>query len=247
MKKIILITIVPICIIIFLTGCTYKGYSGKYPDLYTVAINSVLWNNGHSFGADRYINSQIEIIDKDTYGRTIFIYHEKYYAGADISFSSLIVCQNSNEKNVFYYEDVNYIVKEQAIYTKNTVEFEKEEIEQLKLINDWNQEINFDKCIKKEIVKRKQNIPYENEVKSKIISEFHLINGKYNLFTNFLTNDSDNSKFIMYGCIREKNSYTYFIGLVNILEEIEIKFLIPTNLFDYKKELITFKKTNGWT
>ena len=107
MRKIKLIILFPIFILLILTGCTYKGYTGDYSNLYTVAINSILWNNGHSFSADKYINPHIEIIDEDMYGRVMFTYYEKYYAGANISFSALIICQNSNDKYVFYYEDVN--------------------------------------------------------------------------------------------------------------------------------------------
>ncbi len=39
-------------VLIGLKGC-YDGYSGEYPNLYTVAINSILWNNGYSYSADR--------------------------------------------------------------------------------------------------------------------------------------------------------------------------------------------------
>ena len=151
MKKIRLLLLLLMFTLLFLTGCTYKGYSGDNSDLYTVAINSVLWNNGHSFSADQYANPQIEIIEEDAYGRTMFMYYEKYYAGADMSFSALIICQSSNGNEVLYYENVNYIIKEQALYTQNLTEFENEEIEQLKAANDWNKEIDLDKCIRKEI------------------------------------------------------------------------------------------------
>jgi len=235
--------------LISLTGCLYRGYSGDYSDLYTVAINSVLWNNGHSFSADKYVNPKIEIIDEDIYGRIMFTYYEKYYAGADISFSSLIICQHSDEKDVFYYEDINYIIKEQTLYEQNINNFENEKIEQLKVVNDWDKEINFEKCIKKEITKHKPIIPYESEVKNRIVDEFHLKNERYSLFVNFLTSDSNDANFIIYGFVRNNDEEgIYFIGLVeNNNESLEkINFLIPLNVFDYKTELIEFKKINNW-
>lgn len=249
MKKIMLIIILPMFILFILIGCAYKGYSGDYLDLYTVAINSVLWNNGHSFNADKYINPEIIIIDKDMYGRTMFMYYEKYYAGANISFSSLIISQNSNEKEVFYYEDINYIVKEQILYAQDFEEFEDEEIEQLKIANDWDQEINFDKCIKKEIIKSKPDIPNEQKIKNKIINEFDLVRGEYSLFMDFLTSDSRDSNFIIYGYIRiNDKDGIYFIGLVESEKESfkEINLLIPSNVFDYKNEFIKFKQTHNW-
>ncbi len=249
MKKILFLLLLPIFALFFSTGCTYKGYSGDYSDLYTVAINSVLWNNGHSFSADKYANPQIEIIDKDTYGRTLFMYYEKYYAGADISFSSLIICQKSTDKEVFYYEDDNYIIKEQLLYAQNIEKFGNEEIEQLKAANDWNQEINLDKCVKKEIIKRKQSIPNEQEVKNKVIDNFHLKNGEYSLFIDFLTGNSYDSNFIIYGYIRKnENDGIYFIGLVERDEEsfLKLSILVPLNGYDYKTEFIEFKEKNNW-
>lgn len=249
MKRIKSMILLPIFILVTLTGCAYKGYSGEHIDLYTVAINSVLWNNGHSFSADKYINPQIEIIDEDMYGRTMFTYYETYYAGAGISFSALIICQYSNEREVFYYEDINYIVKEQILYAQSIKEFKDGEIEQLKAANDWNQEMNFDKCIKKEITRYKPTIPYENEIKNKIKSEFQLFSGEYSLFINFLTKDSVNANFIIYGYIIINNEDNkYFIGIVksdkNTFKELSI--FVPSNVFDYKTELIEFKKINNW-
>ncbi len=249
MKKTKLL-LLSIFMVIILTSCFYRGYSGGYSDLYTVAINSILWNNGHSFSADKYIDPKIEIIDKDKFGRTMFTYYEKYYAGADISFSALVICQHSNEKEVFYYEDINYIIKEQTLYKQTVIDFEEEEIEHLKAVNDWNQTINFDKCIKKEITKHKPKIPYEKEVKNKIDEEFQLDNKKeYALFTNFLTSDLDDTNFIIYGFIWQNDEEgIYFIGLVENNNDSlkKINFLIPLNVFDYKTEFIEFKKTNNW-
>lgn len=247
--KNILICLLVLLIFVSLSGCTYKGYSGDHKNLYTVATNSVLWNNGHSFSADQYTDSKIEIIDEDIYGRIMFIYYEKYYAGGGISFSSLVICQHSNEEYVFYYEDVNYIVKEQQLYSPNFNAFEDKEIEQLKATNDWNREINFDKCIKKEISKHKSDIPCENEVKNLIVNEFHLDNKRYSLFVNFLTSNSDDSKFIVYGYITIHNEDSiYFIGLAeNEHESLEnINFLVPLSVYDYKTEFTQFKETHNW-
>ena len=115
-------------------------------------------------GADYECDPQIEIIEEDVFGRTMFIYYEKYYKGADISFSTLIICQDSNEKEVFFYEDINYIIKEQKLYSQNIENFTDGEIAYLKLINDWNKEINYDKCVKKDISKSKRKIPNEKEI-----------------------------------------------------------------------------------
>lgn len=249
MKRTLTVFIIPVLLLIILTSCTYNGYSGNYSKLYTVAINSVLWLNGHSWSADFECDPQIEIIDEDKYGRIMFTYYEKYYGGSDISFSTLIICQDSNEKEVFYYEDINYIIKKQVIYSQNLEGFNNKEIEHLKLINDWNKEINYDKCIKKEITKSKANVPYEKEIKKQIIDEFDLINGQYALFMDLLTSNLNNSKFVIYGYIRKNEGEgIYFIGLVENEKDSfkQLNTIVPLNVYDYKTEFIEFKAIQNW-
>ena len=246
----IILVITIVILVISLTSCGgYKGYSGDNSELYTVAINSVPWINGFSWTADFVCDPQIEIVEEDEYGRIMFIYHERYYGGSDIGFAALVISQSSNEKEVFYYEDVNYIVKKQETYIAE-VElevFNEEEIEALKSINDWDQEIDYDKCIKKEITNVKAAIPYEEEIKQQIIDEFDLPKGEYMLIMDVLTSNTDNSKLIVYG--HEKiNDDISFIGLVEHEEGVfkDLKILVPENVYDYQAEFIEFKSNNGW-
>ena len=248
MKKSISIVLLLAVVLYSLTGCIYKEYSGEYSDLYTVAINSLLWSNGHSFSTERYADPKIEIIDRDAYGRVLFTYYEKYYSGAVISYSALIVSQSSNEKEVFYYEDINYIVKEQLMYTQNIKLFEDAEIDNLKKENDWNQELKFDKCIKKEITRCKQAIPYEEEVKNRIVDEFDVTDREYNV-THFLTCDSTGSKFLIYGYIRKTNGQgTFYVALAECDKDSlkSLNFFVPTSVFDCKMDFIKFKDENNW-
>lgn len=66
---------------------------------------------------------------------------------------------------------------------------------------------------------------------------------------NYLTGNSDDSKFIMYGYINKgENNRVYFIGLAekenNLIKNIN--FLVPSDLYNYQVELTEFKKANGW-
>lgn len=49
MKKALPLIIV--ALLIFLSSCEWKEYSSDYSDLYTVALNNVLWTKGWSGGA----------------------------------------------------------------------------------------------------------------------------------------------------------------------------------------------------
>ena len=245
MKKILLLASL-FLIMVLASGC-YNGYTGEHVDLYTEAINSVPWVNGYSWGADFKCDPEIEIIDEDQYGRVMFTYYEKYYSGADISFSALIICQGSNEKEVFYYEDENYIVKKQVIYSQNLERFTEEEIEKLKANNDWNKKISYDKCVRKEITRSKPEIPNEEEIKDKIVSEFSLVNGEYSLYVDYLTNNQDNSKYIIYGyTITNEQENICFIGLVEKGDCIELRTMSLSNAYEYKTEFVEFKKLNNW-
>lgn len=252
MKKLSALVLLLVLTLLILTGC-YSGYSGEHTDLYTVAINSISWTFGHSFGADFPMDSEIEIIEQDQYGRTLFTYYEEFYSGGDITFSSLVVCQSSNEQHAFYYEDVNFIVKEQEVDIPWPVnEFTNEEIEQLKLANDWNKPLNLEKCVKKELVTEKPDIPHEKKIE-KIIEEDFQLDARDTIFVHYLTKSAVSDNYIIYGYLRGCTDFhidfhIYFIGLVEIENDKikDVHFLQPTNVFDYQTELMEFKKAHNW-
>lgn len=245
MKSKSVLTVCLILTVMFFCGCSYK-YTGDYPDLYSVAINSILWNNGHSYGADRAIDAEIDIIEKDDYGRTLYTYYEKYYAGAEISFSALLIAQSSADGYIYFYEDYNFIIKKQELYSSNKISFTQEEIDNIKTLNDWNKELNLEKCIKKVIAVTKCEIPYEVQtLEEKIIDNFDLGDKNYNLFIDYLTDDN-NGNFIIYGSIIKFNAEDiYFAAIVNSAEN-KIAYFVPENIYNYREEFITFKTENGW-
>lgn len=74
-------------------------------------------------------------------------------------------------------------------------------------------------------------------------------NERYALFVDFLTSDSENDNFIIYGYIYMDGGRVYFIGIVENNDELikKINFLVPLNVFDYKTEFMEFKKINNWS
>ena len=226
-------------------GCGYKGYSGNNPDLYTVAINSLLWNSGHSSGADRIIESKIEVLEKDEHGRTLFTYHEIYYDGGTRTISSLCISQGTYDGYVYYYEDTNYLIKEQEQDSRQYLIFQQEEIDYLKRINDWNTEIDLSKCTKKGIIREKQNLPTDKEaIKEAAALKYNITEGNKNICVYYLTSDN-NGNFIAYGSVINVNYELYFVAFVNSEGDI-IDWLVPENLYAYQEELKSFKQKNGW-
>ena len=252
MKKTILIAFIMLLISLCSCGCAFKEYSGDYSDLYAVAINSVLWVNGYSWGADFECDPQIEKIDEDNYGRIMFFYQERNYKGSEIWFSALIICQASNSNEVFYYEDVCYIVKERTSIARNTAEvFNAEDIDYLKSINDWNKELDYEKCLRRAITKSKAKIPFEKEIEKRIMDEFDLSDEQCFVCMDYLTNNSDDSKFIIYGYIKIRTRGAdgiCFVGLVETENDsiIKLNTFVPSDVYDYKAEFMEFKQVNGW-
>lgn len=227
---------------ILFAGCNYKGYSGEHTDLFTVAINSILWNCGHSYGADFAKDSEIEIIDRDEFGRILFRYQEKFYSAGTMKLSALIVSQYTFDSQVYYYEDCNYIVKDRSV----SLTFEQEEIERLKGINDWGKPINVDKCIGKTIIKKKhKNAEIESAVKDRVITEYKVPDYRHLVYADYLTEDK-NGNCIFYGVIALQiyEKVIFFVAFVNA--DGDIKLFTPSELFNYNEELKNFKAENGW-
>lgn len=232
-----------------LSGCRYKGYGGEHPDLYTVAIHSVLWNNGYSYATERVTDSKIEELEKDKFGRTLFVYFEKYYSGGEIVFSTLLIQQYSTEKYVYYYEDKNYIVKEQIIYSVLTP-FSDEEINQLKELNDWNKELDLNICIEKEITHQKPSLSADEyqTIEDKAIKHLNIKEEQHFSDIDMLTSN-ENLDFIVYGYVRsymEKNQYFVAYCHTENNSIIDVEFLILKDLYNYQTELKEFKAKNDW-
>ena len=60
-------------------------------------------------------------------------------------------------------------------------EFTNEEIEQLKLANDWNKPLNLEKCVKKELTTKKLDVPHEKKIEKIIEKDFDITDDNISL------------------------------------------------------------------
>ena len=68
-----IISLIVLVILIFTTGCTQRPYEyqGEYPELYSIAINSLLGAKGYYQAGEQGIQDpEIIFIEEDEYGRT---------------------------------------------------------------------------------------------------------------------------------------------------------------------------------
>ncbi len=133
--------------------CYYQGYRGKYPELYTETIYSVLECSGF-YDSPSLADPAIVILESDTYGRIMYCYYES-------NMLAICIMQESDDNYVYYYSDYNFILVpnfkpglgtlEEVIYKAYT----EKEINDFKAINDFGKEFDESKCIKRKITLKK--------------------------------------------------------------------------------------------
>ena len=83
-------------------------------------------------GGVNYSFDSMELLETDLYGRELFL-HKKWTEQVSI----LLVCQNKDDTYAYYYEDYSYL-----IHSIDSSDFTQDEIQWLKIKNDWNQPLN---------------------------------------------------------------------------------------------------------
>lgn len=152
---------------VVLTGCKdlFKGYTGEYPELYSVAINSRENFQGYIVSEVRH-QPVVEPLEEDNYGRKLFTYSESEGIYGDVY---LIISQHATDEYAYFYYGINYIFgeiiegnyihlygsKKPATIDDPYNGFTVDEIDELKQSNDWGEEIDISKCTQVEIVNKK--------------------------------------------------------------------------------------------
>jgi hypothetical protein len=260
-QKILGIIITFLCSITLLTGCDrIVYYSGDDFDLFSVAVNSLLGVNGYGRKGS---SPRIELIEEDSYGRKLF----SYLGDGFVPTYSLLICQKSDEKYSYYYPDYNFISAEYKSQELLDNSFTIEEINELKELNDWNKEINEEKCVKVEMISKK-DLP---KITKKKENQFQLLFKKVAKSTGYKGDDnlyryakyctSDNygrTLYYVYGIGTDVNgegvspnslSREFHIVIIfkpdgTIDENICVMEL--TDIYKYQDGLKRFKELNSW-
>ncbi len=262
MKNKVLVTFLMIfCFIPALIGCE-KGvpYSGEDYDLFSVALNSLLGVSGYS---GKGATPKIIIIEEDSYGRKLFSYQSDGFVAA----YSVLICQKSDDNYAYYYPDYNFISAEYKSNVNVESLFTTEEINELKQLNDWNKEIDEEKCVKVKIIKEKKNTKITKETEKKFrylmreIATDTGYKGDDTLFRNAIlcTTDDYGRKlyyvngvgYDAYGEGVSPNSVSRDFHLVVIFNPDgtfdEIKCVIElTDYYKYQTQVKNFKGLNNW-
>lgn len=84
------------------------------------------------------IESTVEVLEKDTYGRIMFIYSAPSVI-TEQNESAVVICQKKTNDFVYFYEDICYEFVETEITNENTKFLE------IKDRNDWNKPLSDEK------------------------------------------------------------------------------------------------------
>jgi len=214
-------------------------YNGDYPELYSIAVNSVLGTRGYHPDSHGRFQSMVEIREEDSFGRVMFFYYEKN----TISRLSLIISQKSDEEYAYYYPDYNFISIPGG-------KFSDEKIEEMKRKNDWNMNIDIDRYEKVKIIRQKAE---KGPVKKSQVKEFHRKvlgnDASGNHFTIFFTKDDYNrSMYVGFGRRRKDLSERYDILFFQPDGSYDDKngVMELTDLNNYQDDLMAFKERNNW-
>lgn len=237
---------------IFLVGCDSTKNKGEYPELYSIAVNSLLGVLGYNSHGD----VSIEIIEEDSFGRKLFSYSEgETY--------SLLISQKTNEPYVYYYPDYNFISKK---WEGEGTSFTKEEVEDLKRKNDWDKELNESKSIKVEITRKKTKTEIHIEDKDfetifKSVAQSKGYKGNDTIFRSAIYCTSDmygRALYYAWGVGRDVNGegvnqHSLYMDLKLIIifnpdgsYNIDTSIMELSDMYNYQDALKAFKELNKW-
>ena len=247
---------------LLVVGCTpleVFPYEGDYPELFTVAINSILGTKGHRTPSIAGDVDVVVVVEVDSYGRTLFIYSE---SGAGVP-AYLVISQKSDGEYVYFYPHYNFISIGRMATTRGfwpyigtpmlmealEESFTVEAIEELKRSNDWNQTLNLEGAVRTEIVDIKSD--KVGPVNSRTLRQAYdqalgddALGGAISSRTQFfIADDYGRSIYTAWG--RERRRVVLLFQPDGSFD-VERGVMELHDLQQYQNELKSFMELNGW-
>jgi hypothetical protein len=231
--------------LVTLAGCfgskPYE-YRGERPDLYSVATHTVLGSVGYILEEVKF-DPEIRVLEEDSYGRTLFLYSE----GGLVSAYSLVVQQQSDDGDAYYYSDTCFI-------SSPDEEFSDQEILQLKQRNDWGMAFDPEKCERVAISLEKEEGPMKTgelaRFYKQVFGDEAASRPAYNI-DYFVTDRYGRSMYLASGEWRGEGADSdrrYVVMLFDAegeCDETEGVLDLP-DPNAYQDDLKAFKERNGW-
>ena len=224
-------------------GCTSLiplEYRGQHPELFTVAIHSLLGVRGYH----SHFDASIKIVEEDKYGRTLFFYDEfnatpPYY---------LLIAQKTDATYAYYYPNFHFISRDLD------TSFAEQVIQELKDKNDWNKPLNKNELIFQRIVRKKTGYRLNEKDRENIFRKAIGYNGDTRISRSdiHLTTDKYGKRlFYSQGVTPDHNSGRIYLAIIINADDsydLETCFMKITDRFNnYQHDLKAFKELNNWS
>ena len=239
--------ILVLTVTIFLTACFSSAefeYDGSYPELYSVAISSILGQEGRdAYAPPGGADPILYVLAEDSHGRRLFTYGE----GSFISVFSKVIIQKVEGDYAYFYPHYNFISG------NNSYPITERRIRDLKEANSWNQPMSdSDEFERVRIVRQREEGPVSRE---KLVEVFGYIfpgesitKSQANSAMFFLRTDNyGRSVYLGEGSGREWiETYIAVLFQPDDSFDIETGMLVIEDLNNYQTELRLFMEANGW-
>lgn len=236
---------VSLVFVLLLSGCdpVHFSYSkdGSGFELHQVVIYNVA-------GGEVSV-SLVEEVETDGYGRILFTYcvnYEEYPIGA------YVICQKRDDDFVYYYED-------QCVVMAPTLEeISVQALEDLKKQNDWNQEFQEEKCVRKEKLIQSEGIRSRKTVERfelddrldwayAVTDHFEEILGDDSLVIAEYAGMDLEGRVLYYADCGTAEEPVYYAVIVQPDGSIpEGAYIRIQDFYNCSEEIIDLKTRNGW-
>lgn len=276
MKKIvqfICVIVLITAVLLGMTACFPYHYKGNHIELFSVATNNLFGAKGYKVFEFADFHPFIDVLETDDYGRTLFFFTEDTGQLSPTSGSAfgtaIFVMQKSDDEFVYFYQDDCYIPyrmpKElNAVPENYRDDLPKEQIEKLKEHNDWNKEINLEKCTKAEISDRDPSGKLKASLCEPIIKAYAKQNGykgndklfRYDIFCN--ADSYGRELYYVYGIgtdvlgegVSPTSKIQYYEFAVIFTPDnscsLETICEVSSDSLDYYEKIVNLKKTAHW-
>ena len=268
MKRILLF-LITLMMVLSLVGCSPNRFISprtRCLALRVVAIHSLLGTTGPNYW------EPVIILEEDDFGRILFTFQGRAIMSEDgfgVSFNLLavLIVQRipGSFRHAYFYDGVNFIVHQVApgdrsppVLTEATARerFTEEQLEQLKEENDWNRELNEDRFFRVPVSWGDKG-RYMTRVSEETRREaFSAVSEGFLRSLNAPLSMDRNGNIIYFirdaSVDRDTQEWTFYSSFLfmfdrdgNLIEGTGVKEL--TDLWDYREELLEFKRANGWS
>jgi len=270
MKRVLSLVLVALMVLsLMFVGAAFSAPPrSNHPRLYAVAIHSLLGSGG--------ICRNILILEEDDFGRAMFAFAGSTTASDNFGFTILAVLigQRPGRRHAYFYDGINFILHEiDMTGARSSTEFldetfvmahfSEEQLEQLKVENSWNEELNPDRFFRVRAgrggnPRGPMTTVSDRTWREAAESAFSFgLSPRARVPSRSLTMDSNGNviHFVRgerfdWGTERMiyfPPSLFLFDRNGNWIEETGFMELEPSELWDYRERLLEFKEANGWS